>query len=187
MSQDLRELVLARQSAGHCIACGHRDGDALVLLAQGGYDLFVDPMGSGPAAKPFRLCGTCLVAAPSWLRSAWPWVPEGAYLPVGSCLACDRPLDLIISEIAATGARLFSADNTLHLDRRLGRLGADDHIEVSPTRSEATICHDCGHELCEQVPAIGVVLDPARSHAHRDEYWQAHPDHIGWDDPKRER
>lgn len=46
---------------------------------------------------------------------------------------------------------------------------------------EAVICHECAHELCETVPWIKRLLRPQKSHAHTTEYWEANPDHEGWD------
>ena len=46
---------------------------------------------------------------------------------------------------------------------------------------EAWLCHECAHALCEQIPWIKEVVNPDNSHSHRQEYHDAHPDHIGWD------
>lgn len=46
---------------------------------------------------------------------------------------------------------------------------------------EAVLCHDCAHKLCEANPWIEKLLQPARSHAHTQEYWDKHPYHEGWD------
>ena len=46
---------------------------------------------------------------------------------------------------------------------------------------EAVICHDCAHEACEALPWMARLLNPVHSHAHRQEYHDAHPDHVGWD------
>ena len=43
------------------------------------------------------------------------------------------------------------------------------------------ICHECAHDLCDKVPWIKEWLDPHRSHSHRTDYVEAHPDHWGWD------
>ena len=46
---------------------------------------------------------------------------------------------------------------------------------------EAVICHDCAHELCDSEPWIGRLIRPFRSHAHKTEYMDQHPEHWGWD------
>lgn len=46
---------------------------------------------------------------------------------------------------------------------------------------EVVLCHDCAHALCEAVPWINKLIEPLRSHSHREEYMAAHPDHQGWD------
>lgn len=43
------------------------------------------------------------------------------------------------------------------------------------------LCHECAHRLCEQIPWLGQLIDPLKSHSHRPEYWAANPDHEGWD------
>lgn len=46
---------------------------------------------------------------------------------------------------------------------------------------EAVLCHDCAHELCEQVPWIKRLLRPEKAHSHSQEFWKTNPDHEGWD------
>lgn len=46
---------------------------------------------------------------------------------------------------------------------------------------EAVICHDCAHSLCAAFPWLDKLIQPYRSHSHRQEYIDANPDHPGWD------
>ena len=32
----------------------------------------------------------------------------------------------------------------------------------------AIICHGCAHDLCDKIPWIGKLIDPGRSHSHRE-------------------
>lgn len=52
-------------------------------------------------------------------------------------------------------------------------------------RMRVVLCHDCAHELCEQVRWIAELLDPERSHAHRSEQHDelVAAGHRGWDLP----
>ena len=43
------------------------------------------------------------------------------------------------------------------------------------------LCHDCAHKACEALPWLDKLLEPLKSHSHRQDYWDAHPDHEGWD------
>ncbi len=58
--------------------------------------------------------------------------------------------------------------------------GAPRILDPKPDE-EASICHECAHELCDAVPWIASLLRPLHSHSHRcDEDWT---DHEGWDLP----
>lgn len=46
---------------------------------------------------------------------------------------------------------------------------------------KCVICHDCAHLLCAAVPWAQRLIKPQASHAHTEEYWQANPEHEGWD------
>lgn len=62
--------------------------------------------------------------------------------------------------------------------------GGDDSKKViSGSDHEAVICHDCAHKLCEMVPWINKLINPESSHAHLASYWEANPEHKGWDNP----
>lgn len=51
--------------------------------------------------------------------------------------------------------------------------------------NRVVICHDCAHDLCAKVPWFNKLIDPHRSHAHRTDWKDAHPEHWGWDyDPQ---
>lgn len=49
------------------------------------------------------------------------------------------------------------------------------------------LCHDCAHELCDMLPWLAQLIQPQHSHAHLSEYWEAHPEHDGWDKPSAEQ
>lgn len=156
-----------------------------MLRVRGGYNMFIDPAYGDIARTCFRLCPSCLVAGPSWLRSTWQIVPETTRSTIyGSCICCHEPHQV---SVVASGSRTLSQlDNVLSLDRWEDRL----HVPPSmPHRLEsletADLCHDCAHRWCEQVPEVGVLLEPERSHAHTAAFWEADPDHPGWDRPVR--
>jgi hypothetical protein len=46
---------------------------------------------------------------------------------------------------------------------------------------EAVICHDCAHSASKVLPWLARLIRPEGSHAHAQEYWDAHPEHEGWD------
>jgi hypothetical protein len=48
---------------------------------------------------------------------------------------------------------------------------------------EAVLCHECAHALCTAFPWAQALLAPELSHSHRTAFWEAHPDHEGWDRP----
>ena len=57
----------------------------------------------------------------------------------------------------------------------------EPHVLFPPADYEAVICHECAHKLCDTIPWIHKLLNPHGSHAHKQEYHEAHPDHDGWD------
>ncbi len=105
------------------------------------------------------------------------------------CAACSKEL------VAESGNEdtEYQFDNALWLGFFGGYGMFVDDIEtefgyVTPTlagsANEAVLCHECAHELCETVPWIGKLIKPETSHAHTQEFWDANPDHEGWDSPK---
>lgn len=70
-------------------------------------------------------------------------------------------------------------DNALLIDLRGGYgMFFDDHDQGPKS---AALCHDCAHSLCDTVPWLAALLNPAKSHAHTQAYTDANPDHYGWD------
>lgn len=43
------------------------------------------------------------------------------------------------------------------------------------------LCHGCAHEACDRLPWLAALLEPAKSHSHREAYAVENPDHYGWD------
>lgn len=87
---------------------------------------------------------------------------------------------------------LHCADGRLILDghdkpmRNPGYVPEYEEKRILPGRPdhEAVICHECAHDLCDLVPWIYTLIQPVRSHAHR----QPEPfntlfrtGHHGWD------
>lgn len=184
MQDPSHDQLLDRQAAACCLACGHADGDALWLRFSGGYGQFVDPMMGDPTGDWVALCGRCLTEAPAWVRTEWPWVPAGSsFLPFGACIDCQRNLPVVVSDTG--GGRIVGPDDVLTVTRTWGVLGATPKPHLLEPTQTARLCHDCAHEACETVSCFGVLLKPATSHAHTQEFWAANPHHDGWDRPER--
>ncbi|WP_114906752.1 hypothetical protein [Ornithinimicrobium murale] len=174
--------LLYRQVAGHCINCGHQDGDALWLRFSGGHGQFIDPMG-GASGQWVALCGTCLSDAPGWVRAQWPWVPAAAgWMPLGECIDCQRNLPLA-TVTTGPGLRLIESDNVLEVTRALGMLTVHPEPHRLEPSQVARLCHDCAHDFCEQHDAFDALLLPHESHTHTAEFWTANPHHVGQDAP----
>lgn len=92
--------------------------------------------------------------------------------PVHNCADCDTPLERIFDD---TGTQY---SNALEIELHGGYGMFFDNIDGDRL---AFLCHDCAHEACERNPWLGALINPARSHSHREEYWAANPDHEGWD------
>lgn len=169
-----------------CLGCGAEDGSALWLRFSGGYGQFIDPTGGEGGGQWVALCGHCLLAAPAWVRSAWPWTPPGAgYMPLGDCHNCHRVLPLTVSD--TRGGLHVETDNVLTVTRTWGSLGSLPAPHVLEPLQRTSVCHDCAHELCDEQAHFDVLLEPARGHAHTTEFWAANPHHEGWDRPDRHR
>lgn len=68
------------------------------------------------------------------------------------------------------------ADNALFIDITGGYAQFIDGVAYT-----VLLCHECSHDLCDQIPWLNKLLNPALSHSHKTEYKKAHPDHYGWD------
>lgn len=90
------------------------------------------------------------------------------------CHACDAPM----RPDHTNHADDYQLDNALWLEFNGGYgMFIDNYDE----RVKAVICHECAHDLCDQIPWIGKLLNPYSSHSHKTEWKDAHPDHWGWD------
>jgi len=104
-----------------------------------------------------------------------------------NCSACYRELRL---EDGAPANSEYQFDNALWIGFHGGygmfvdSYAADEKHTLSGTDAEAVLCHDCAHDLCEANPWLSKLLRPLESHAHTGEYWDAHPNHKGWDSPQ---
>lgn len=58
-------------------------------------------------------------------------------------------------------------DNALHVRFDGGYGEFIDNIGPGPDNYYSIICHECAHDLCEKVPWIAVMIDPLRSHTHK--------------------
>ena len=108
---------------------------------------------------------------------------------MANCLACESEL----TEDMGNPDTDYQFDNALWIGFFGGYGMFTDAIDVmlgnkevliKGAAHEAVICHDCAHALCEQVPWIGKLIEPELSHAHTKEFWEANPDHDGWDHPE---
>ena len=73
-------------------------------------------------------------------------------------------------EIRLSGGYGMFFDN---IDMALG-LGVDGDHHVF-------LCHECAHKACIRLPWLNRLIDPMGSHSHRQDYWDANPEHEGWD------
>ena len=179
--------IFDNQDSHACISCGRDEGPALWLSASGGYSMFIDPMGLDRSSLPFALCGRCVVAAPDWMRASWTWFPHGAaWMPLGTCTGCGKNHELHLNELD-NGSLEAETDNLLFLRRWWGRLGQVCEPHPLEPLGQARLCHECAHDWCSGHEYAEIIFEPARGHAHLSEFWDAHPEHVGWDHPERER
>ena len=89
--------------------------------------------------------------------------------PPASCTACGAALERVFEG----GAPYEQYDNALHV-RFSGGYGEFvdapfHHNEQGegPDSLGAMICHDCAHALADRVEWISKILNPQRSHTHR--------------------
>lgn len=85
-----------------------------------------------------------------------------------TCDACGKTLDKVFD---GTPPEVLQYDNALHIRLDGGYGEFIDNIEPLNSggdRYYSIICHECAHDLCERVPWIATMIDPARSHTHRE-------------------
>ena len=93
--------------------------------------------------------------------------------PNKRCISCDDELR------PEMGPTQYQYDNALAMKFSGGYgMFIDDYDSRDPWHF---LCHDCAHDACDKLPWLSKLLDPLRSHSHRYEYWDSHPDHEGWD------
>ena len=93
-----------------------------------------------------------------------------------NCHACNAEL------VEVYGPTNYQYDNALWLTFDGGYAMFIDVIYDSE-RPKVVICHDCAHRLCDAVPWIKKLLNPALSHSHLPGDWEGHE---GWDLPHKE-
>ena len=93
-----------------------------------------------------------------------------------SCINCDVELELVFPEFAKEGSRQY--DNALEICLGGGYSMFFDNIDGD---YRVFLCHDCAHQACEALPWLDRLIRPLNSHAHTQQFWDANPDHEGWD------
>jgi hypothetical protein len=79
-----------------------------------------------------------------------------------NCDSCNKELSLVDP---SSGDNQY--DNALEIE-----FGGGYGMFVDPLPGKeykALICHDCAVFLCQAIPFIEKIIDPAHSHTHRDE------------------
>jgi len=111
--------------------------------------------------------------------------PAGDLPPGRKCNSCQALLEPVFDQ---TLSETYQYDNVLWIGffGGYGMFIDDGDSEQSERNlggaiSQAVICHDCAHVLCDENPWLAEILDPLNSHSHS--YKREWGEHIGWDLP----
>lgn len=112
------------------------------------------------------------------------WIAERLGVPEPTPVHCQGCATRLVPGLRTDTTYQF--DNALWLQFDGGYGMFIDPMAEESVR--AVICHDCAHDLCDKVPWLAGLLDPASSHSHRDDQCEGLilEGHRGWDlDPTR--
>lgn len=82
---------------------------------------------------------------------------------MSACVSCAIRLDPVFP-----GAEEYGQyDNALQIELLGGYGMFFDNIEDGNHR--VFLCHDCAHQACEALPWLGELIQPEKSHVHRED------------------
>lgn len=93
------------------------------------------------------------------------------------CYACKKSLQPVFPD---GNPDIDQYENALFVEFT-GGYGEFVDVMDDPNPYKAVICHECAHTLCNAVPWINKLIDPANSHSHSAEYIKTNLHHFGWD------